>query len=110
MLIFHQDRHLTTPMLQEISKVFREALKWNRKQPIVQLRNTVGLIRYLFSHAMPFSRGSATIGEWIEKIIYNSHGFKFEHKIGTKGDLEALTAPLWSTFITEKYHTTISLS
>ena len=56
---------------------------------------------------MPFARGSAAIGEWLEASIYHYHGFDgFHHKTTTLGDLEAITALSLSDFL-NRYDETI---
>jgi hypothetical protein len=45
-----------------------------------ELKEKVVKFRYFFAHMSVYSRGSAAIGEWIEKAIYKSHGFSLEYK------------------------------
>lgn len=107
--ILHQDRFLIEGMLQEIAAVFEKAVRCDSSiEKVSGLKDQVALIRYLFAHAMPFSRGSAAIGEWLEKTIYQYHGYECERNPETMGDLEALTT-LWSTFRNQKYDGTIAL-
>lgn len=108
-VILHQDRFLLKETLNEIAKIFKQAMQWDRSQPIQALKNDVGLFRYLFAHAMPFSRGSAAVAEWIEKLIYRAHHFDCQHATHTMGDLEAFVAPLWPTFQNNAYDATLSL-
>lgn len=108
--ILHQNRYLIEPVLQKISKIFKKALEWSPPSPLNHLKSYVGLIRYLFSHAMPFDRGSAGIGEWLEIMIYRFHGFSCKHNNEAKGDLEALVAPFLSTFLKDEYDKTINLT
>lgn len=108
-VILHQDRFLLNETLNEIAKIFKQAMLWDRSQDLQALKNDVGLIRYLFAHAMPFSRGSATIAEWMEKLIYRAHNFDCLHVANTMGDMEAFVAPLWSTFQNNAYNATFSL-
>jgi hypothetical protein len=109
-VILHQDRFLMNDTLKEIAKIFKQSLLWDRSQNIQDLKNNVGLIRYLFAHAMPFNRGSASIAEWLEKLIYRVHQFDCQHVTSTMGDMEAFVAPLWSTFQSNVYDATITLN
>lgn len=108
-VILHQDRFLLNDSIDEIAKIFKKAIEWDRSQDLQVLKNDVGLIRYLFAHAMPFSRGSAAIGEWIEKLVYRVHNYDCVHSAKTLGDMEAFIAPLWSTFQKKIYETTFAL-
>jgi Avirulence protein len=107
--ILHQDRFLIDDMLQETASIFERAIRADSSiEKVTELKDQAAFIRYLFAHAMPFSRGSAAIGEWIENMIYQYHGYEVERNPKTMGDLEALTT-LWSTFREEKYDGTITL-
>jgi hypothetical protein len=107
-LLGHQDQYLIAAMLQENAQIFERALLWDKKD-IQDLKNQVALFRYLFAHAMPFSRGSAAVGEWLEKAIYQYQGYHCKHNPSLLGDCEALTAS-WSTFAAERYAKTITLT
>jgi hypothetical protein len=50
---------------------------------IEELKGKVAKFRYFFAHASIYLRGSAAIGEWIEKAIYKSHGLSLEYKYPT---------------------------
>lgn len=109
-VILHQDRYLMDPTLKEIVKIFKRALQWeNSSGNLQELKTQVALIRYLFAHAVPYIRGSAAIGEWIEEIIYRDRGLNFTRVEGQSGDLEAFIAPLWSTYLTQ-YDKTVEVS
>ncbi|WP_068468993.1 hypothetical protein [Candidatus Protochlamydia phocaeensis] len=109
-VIMHQDQFLIDETLEEIARIFEKAMQWDSstgdKQAFIQ---QVALIRYLFAHCMPYQRGSAAIGEWLEKLIYQAKGFACEHSSHTLGDMEALAAPLLPDFL-KVYETTINLS
>jgi len=110
-LILHQDLYLLDDTLKEISTIFERALRWNKKEdPIEDLVNEVGILRYLFTHAMPYIRGSSAIGEWLEESIYKSHDLNFERRPGQSADLEALTAPTLDKFMNRHYKHTIWVS
>jgi Avirulence protein len=109
-IITHEDRFLIDETLQEIAAVFERAVRSDSSvEKVNELKDQVALTRYLFAHAMPFARGSAAIGEWLEKTIYQYHGYEIERNPKTMGDLEALTT-LWSVFRKEKYDQTIKLT
>ncbi|WP_068468991.1 hypothetical protein [Candidatus Protochlamydia phocaeensis] len=109
-VIMHQDQFLIDETLEETAKLFEKAMQWDSSTGDRQaFMEQVALIRYLFAHCMPYQRGSAAIGEWLEKLIYQSKGFACEHNSQTLGDMEALAAPLLSDFL-KVYETTINLS
>ncbi len=108
-MVIHQDTFLIGKTLENISKVFRDCITSRiDKIGLGELQTKIGLLRYEFSHCMPFLRGSAAIGEWLEKAIYRFHGFKPTHSSRTIGDCEALTALDLEKFLTV-YPTTITL-
>jgi hypothetical protein len=93
--IIHQDPFLIREMLQDVAKLFKEAVLWNRdKDDLKKLKDRVALIDYELSHAMPFYRGSAAIAEWIEMALYQYHGFTLRYLPEKLVNLEALTSPL----------------
>lgn len=100
-IILHQDASLIPISLEKISDLFKRAIQWNKSiESTDELIHDVGMFRYLFAHVMPFYRGSATIGEWLESIIYQYHGFtQFSHNKEKPADLEALTATNLSQFL-----------
>ena len=110
-MIIHQDTFLTEDTLKDISKVFKETVLWNRdEESLVHLKNKVALLRYEFSHNMPFQRGSAAIGEWLEIAIYRYHGFTKSHHSKTYlTDLEALTSFSLDDFL-KRYDKTITIA
>jgi hypothetical protein len=109
--IIHQDRFLIEETLKEVAPLFEKALMWDKKvAPLKVLKGQVALIRYLFSHAMRYLKGSESIGEWLEKVIYSTHGFTCHPVTNTSADMEAFVAPLWSKFRNDIYDTTIELS
>jgi hypothetical protein len=67
------------------------------------MENT-GIFVYLYSHACPFMRGSAAIGEWIESAIYLSQGYNFTYGVCSgrfrdSDNLDALAAPTLGLFM-----------
>lgn len=101
-MILHQDPFLIEPTLKEIAKIFAKALQWDRKDQR-ELLHQMALMRYLFAHAMPFSRGSSAIGEWMEVAMFRTLGFsKFDYNLDRHIDLEALSSISLSQY-TKKY-------
>lgn len=105
--IVHQDVFLTNDTLEDIANLFVEVLRWHGENK-EELINLIGLINYLFAHAMPFARGSAAISEWIEMALYRFHGLNLEYNQTLSINMEALTLPLHD-FIA-KYPSMIKLS
>lgn len=107
-MIIHQDPFLIKDMLQDVARVFKEAILWNPNTDDVKtLKDRVALITYELSHAMPFYRGSAAIAEWIEMAIYQYHGFTLRYLPEKLVNLEALTLPLHEFM--QKYDSLIEL-
>jgi len=74
--VLHQDPFL----IEDISKVFKKAILWDKNQETEQsLKDSVALVRYMYAYSMPNFRGYGAIGDWIEMIIYNFHGFTNTH-------------------------------
>ncbi|BBI16910.1 hypothetical protein [Neochlamydia sp. S13] len=99
-ILIHQDNLLINETLQEIASIFAKAVLVPQEN-LNELKNTMALLRYYLAHAMPFERGSAAIGEWIEGAVYGSHGLKVTYQKEKQVDLEALTSPLFSQFLNE---------
>ncbi len=108
--VLHHDTFLIEKTLNDASKVFEQAVRWNQNDESVRsLKERVGLLRYEFAHIMPFLRGSASIGEWLETALYRYHGFlSMHHNCDKMGDLEALTALTLRQFM-DCYDSTIVL-
>ncbi len=99
----HQDTFLVEPTLKEIAKIFKSAVEWDKSvNSLKDLKCRVGLMRYIFAHGMPTNRGSAAIGEWFEKSIYQHHGYEVPLSADGTVDLDALTSDSLSSFM-EKY-------
>lgn len=104
----HQDHFLIEPTLKECGNLFKDALD-NNYEDITTLKSRVALFRYLFAHCLPYKRGSASVGEWLEAAIYHFHGFtNFRHNQNNSGDLEALSSLMLADFL-EVYDQTIDL-
>ncbi|MCX6990875.1 MAG: hypothetical protein NTX49_07435 [Chlamydiae bacterium] len=110
-MVIHQDTFLIETTLKNIAKIFQEAILWNRdKEGLTDLKNKVALLRYEFSHNMPFQRGSAAIAEWLEAAVYRYHGFtEFRHVKTSLTDLEALTSLTVDDFM-KRYDRTIIMA
>lgn len=104
--LIHQDVFLIQDTLNDIAKLFKSAIECSSEDKD-NLINQVGLINYLFAHAMPYQRGSAAICEWIEMAIYAYHGFDLKYNENYSVNMEALTLPL-DEFIS-KYPSMIQL-
>jgi hypothetical protein len=58
-------------------------------------------------HCMPFCRGSAAIGEWLQEAIYTSHGLEIN---STGYDLKAISSPTLDEFMANAYQPEITSS
>ncbi len=99
-VLLHHDLFLIEDVLNDVARLFERAIQW-KGIDMNELKNRVGLFRYEFAHVIPFERGSAAVGEWLECAIYRYHGFEFE--VRKNVDLEAFSTPLLSQFM-QKYH------
>lgn len=107
--VIHQDCFLIKDMLDDIAKLFANAIRWERDKHLVSdLKDRVGLLRFELAHTMPFHRGSEAIAGWLEKAIYEYHGFELNYVKGTMGDLEAFSSLLLDKFLTN-YHDKVKL-
>lgn len=100
-MVVHQDRFLIEQTLELAKSFFLKALTWNSSKPKKSLIESVGMVRYLLAHTMPFKRGSATIAEWVEQILYKTHEFSVEFEKPIKVDLVALTTFRAEEFMAE---------
>lgn len=104
--ILHQDPFLTESMIDDMAKVFEQALKC-KSEDVETIKNNVKLIQHELAHNMPFHRGTAAISESLEMAIYDSHGYALSYNQDKMVNLEAITAPL-ATFA-KNYNSAIQL-
>ncbi len=97
-MVIHQDSFLIQPTLMEIARIFARAVLCDRND-VSELKNRVGVFRAYFSHTMPFIRGSSSVGEYFETLLYHFHGYRVAYNPKKLVDLEALTTPLLSTYM-----------
>lgn len=73
--VITQDLFLHDETLKECARLFVEILKWDRKTANIEdLKDRVAVFRHLYARVSPHLRGSAAIGEWYEKSLYNAFG------------------------------------
>lgn len=102
----HQDRFLIERTMNKAAEMFELALNWDHSKDQAELIQSLGMLRYLMAHAMPYVRGSAAITEWMEAVICEHHGFSVLSP--REGDLEALTLDGAEAFM-EFYRSTVAL-
>lgn len=105
LFVLHQDPHLIQESLEECARLFTQIIKEKNSISESDLIEKIALLRYIFAHAMPFQRGSAAIGEWLEGSIYQHLGFAIKSPdTDTKDstDLAAITSLKFSDYL-EKY-------
>lgn len=91
-LMVHQDSFHHEPILGDIAKIFRETIEIPSEN-LDKIKEKSALFKYLFSHATPYERGSAAIGEWLERSLYLYHGYSMTYSDQYSPDLEALIEP-----------------
>lgn len=107
-LVVHTSARKISFLLQEIDKIAEQILSFPEGAPISAIIDQVGLFRYLFAHAIPFFRGSAAVGEWIETAFYHCLGFEqFHQNPSTTIDLEAFSSLTLGEFM-KRYHRLIA--
>lgn len=91
--IIHQDPFLIDIMLDDIAKVFKRALEWDKKN-LKDLMTTVALFEYEFAHSMPHLRGSGAIAEWFEVALFRYHGYNLRYNQKKMVTFEAYSSSL----------------
>ena len=92
--ILHQSPKFSESSTEELNTYFIRCVHSQTQQ---ELKGHVAMFRYLFAHAAPYSRGSAMVGELLEKAIYQYHNYKVHYGIESStrrslADLDALLA------------------
>ena len=87
--VIHQDVCLIEDMLKEIGIIFSDIITWKTTDMLSSLKEKIGLLQYLFAHAMPYDRGSEAISEWLESALYRYHGYSLNRKKGKRVNLYA---------------------
>ena len=107
--VIHQDPFLLRDMLNEIAILFTACLRWTAADGIDSLKDRVALWGYLFSHSMPFARGSAAIRDWLETALYRSLGYDCTYHKDYARDWDALTSLSFEESL-ESYRRRITLT
>ena len=94
---------------EEASPLLRKAFQDCLVKPSTpeESKIKIGTFRYLFAQLSPFVRGSALIGEWLEKSLFMYHGYSMEYLYEDSdkqplADLDAFTSFSFNDFL-EKY-------
>lgn len=106
-MVIHQDVYLKDEALKECEQIFSKIMQWNSKtSTIAELKDQVALLRYIFAEAVPYYRGSAAIGEWLEGSIYSALGLRVSYSPSYQResvDLLAISSLKYSDYL-PKYH------
>lgn len=78
-ILTHQDAFLIEDTLQEISKLFKEAIEWKTNEGLEALKTKVALFRFYYAACTPIGRGDGAVGDWLEKTIYSYHGYETKY-------------------------------
>jgi hypothetical protein len=101
LLLIHHPFFSIQETLYWIEELFIECIQWDpSKQGIEDLKKKIAMFSYLFSHCMPFGRGSAAIREWLEMGIFRFHGHKVVDSNMSAIDMEAFTSFQLEDFLT----------
>lgn len=100
-LITHHDTFLIDETLVEISKIFKEAVVWDRTKD-QELKDRIAFFRFMYTYCQPCVRGVGAIGDWFELALYRYHGFTKTHFNDKRLPcFEALASISLSRFLTE---------
>lgn len=91
--IIHQDVFLIETMLKDTANLFKNFILLDSRDSH-ELKKQIVLFVYEFANAMPFKRGSAAIGEWLQIILLCYHGYDITFSQKTSIDLDAQTLSL----------------
>lgn len=104
--ILHQDAFVIEESIRNIFVLFKQAMELAEVNE-QELTTIMALINYEFAQSMPFARGSASICEYLEMIIYGYYGYHVQYKADTSINMEALILPLKQ--FTEQYPSMLKL-
>lgn len=91
LVIMHGEPLDIEALMEEAQRHFVAACSWTPAASKAELITFVGAMRYFIAHAMPFKRGSAAVGEWLERIVFGIHDFSMHMRRPGMVDMEALT-------------------
>lgn len=110
LFILHQDPLFREESLAECTRLFVEILETGKSLEEKDLKEKMALFRYIFAHGMPYQRGSAAIGEWLEMAIYRHLGFSCSQPNREEPvDLAALTCFSFAEYL-KKYNELTQIS
>ena len=89
-ILLHTDPTATQKINHQLRPLFNSIMNWDQSQGQEKLHDLSAQIQYLFAHAMPYMRGTASIAEWLESAIYQFHGFDLERIEGKNVNCSAL--------------------
>lgn len=89
-ILLHTDPTATQKINHQLRPLFNSIMNWDQAQGQEKLHDLSAQIQYLFAHAMPYMRGTASIAEWLESAIYQFHGFDLERIDGKNVNCSAL--------------------
>ncbi len=90
LLLIHHQFFFIQETLDRIEEIFLDCI--SSKQSINELKQKIAHFSYLFSHCMPFGRGSAAIREWLEIALFRLHGHRIAYSNMNAIDLEAISS------------------
>jgi hypothetical protein len=99
--LVHTDPIYIPLLLDNVADFWVKAMNWDGKDT-AELKASVAEMLCKFSQTMFVYRGTAAIGEWLEKIAYKSHDFKLTClKDDVLLDLEILKQPFMAVLISQ---------
>ena len=110
-VVLSQDIYLIDKSLNECALLFKEILSWDPSRPLNELKEKVAELRYIFAQSMPYQRGSAAVGEWLEKSIYRQFGFECDYQPAypkDSVDTAAVTSLTYSQYL-KRYEKLVQL-
>ncbi|MBP9841434.1 MAG: hypothetical protein KBC64_03295 [Simkaniaceae bacterium] len=87
--IEHMHPSLIEDCLVDLGMLFTKIMQWSPEEDpsATTLKTLMAKFLFIYGEAMPFSRGSAAIGEWLEMVMYGFHNFHIKYNPGTHSNL-----------------------
>ncbi len=86
------------PLMSRAEVLYARAM--DPSASVAETTAAVGELHYVLSHAMPYARGSAAIGDALTKVIFGARGIQISPwKEGIAPDLEAFLTPSRQHFV-----------
>ena len=108
--LLHQDSFDVPKTLNKAEELFKQAVLWKPEESSLDdLVSKVGQLMFLLAHNHRDMRGTAATSEWLERALYQAHGFKMVASSNRMPDLIAFTHPFSFKSYQEAYEASFTL-